>query len=541
MLRYFVKSLTRIAAIGRRITPGALYQQHQQAIWRAKAEELFCEVSKSSENQFEGDVLVDAMWDNPNYWIRYSLFRSALGLNTAREIGLLGPYRAKECRGSLKRFGIHEIVRIGDYYGDMRKHRHQAERLLAQTRTPDDILQWQLPEDIPPDIIYDGILKRQRMASVNLKDPHLIEYLTEALTCIATSQRLLESYNFQLIAASHVINFQHGSLGWLALRRGMPVVLLFGLYGVLRFAKLSEPNHIHEFWNRPTTDDLLALRPGQAESLRRIGRRYLEKRVGGQTNDPGAQYAFQMRQGIIDRVSLAKEFGWDPKKPIIAVYTSSWYDMPHGYGMSHFRDFQDWILATFEAAAKNQRVNWLLKPHPFDDWYGGITLQDLIPQQSYPHIRLTDKTWSGSALVDIIDGLVTYHGTAGIEFAAIGKPVLIADVGPYHDFGFAKWPHSRQEYIDALASDWWEEIDLQEAARRAQIFAGWYFCRPAWQGDFLLDDDSTQWAIYRKIPNLLAENEEAIFKEINMIRDWFYSGHPHYHTYKMGRSDEFIS
>jgi hypothetical protein len=143
--------------------------------------------------------------------------------------------------------------------------------------------------------------------------------------------------------------------------------------------------------------------------------------------------------------------------------------------------------------------------------------------------------------MDCVDGLVTYHGTAGIEFAAMGKPVLLADKGWYHDVGFAKWPKSRQEYLDALASEWWKDMDLRETSRKAQIFAGWYFCRPAWQGDFLLDDDSTQWAIYEKIPTLIKENTDVILREINTIREWFNSGHPHYHTYKMTRSDEFIS
>jgi hypothetical protein len=541
MERYFVKPLVKIATLGKRLSPGILYRQHQLDRGRANAERLLCEISKSTQVRFNGTVFVDAMWDNPNYWIRYALFRSALGLASAKEVGVLGPFRAAYCHKTLKQFGIKGIVQITNLYGDLKAHCHRAEQLLAQTGTSDDILQWELPEDVPTDIIYDGILKRQRLACINLHDPKLIDYVTEALACIAASQRLLDMLDFKLIVLSHGINYHGGSLAWIALKRGIPVMLLYGNYGVPRFAKLSKAAKIHDTTNRPTSTEIAALSLEKSRRLMEIGSTYLNKRRTGRTEDLGARYAYQKRRGIVDRVSMTAEMGWDPSRPIIAVYASNWFDFPHSYGMTHFRDFLDWLHTTVEVAVSNQRVNWLFKAHPCDDWYGGVTLSDLMPALSYPHIRLADKRWNGSALMDCVDGLVTYHGTAGIEFAAAGKPVLLVDRGWYHDVGFAKWPKSRQEYLDLLASEWWKDMDLRETSRKAQVFAGWYFCRPAWQGDFLLDDDSTQWAIYEKIPTLIKGNKDVILREINTIREWFNSGHPHYHTYKMSLADEYIT
>ena len=541
MQPYIAKRLAKIAFLSRRFCPRALYVRYRQSIWRAKAERILGELSRTGQNQFNSDILVDAMWDNPNYWIRYTLVRSALGLFAAREVGVLGPFRAPYCRQTLKRFGIKDIVQIKDFYGDMASNGEEAVRLLSSTKKPEDILRWKLPEGVPADLVYDGILKRQQAACINLQDPRLVNYVTEALSAISASQRLLEIKNFQLIALSHIISFHHGSLAWLALRKGIPVILLYGNYGIPRFVRLSKPMEIYDTTNRPTADEISALPRKQYEALARTGVDHLTKRRAGQTDDIGARYAYQKRQGIIDRVSMTAELGWDPSRPIIAVYASNWFDFPHACGMVHFRDFLDWLQATVEVAVGNQRVNWLFKAHPCDDWYGGVTLSDLMPAVSYPHIRLADKRWNGSALMDCVDGLVTYHGTAGIEFAAAGKPVLLTDKGWYHDVGFAKWPKSRQEYLDLLASEWWSEIDLQEASRLAQIFAGWYFGRPTWQGNFILDDDSKQWKIYENVPTLIKENAEVISKEMETIREWFNSGHPHYHTYKMTRSDEFIS
>lgn len=521
--------------------PQVIYNYYQQYILREKAEKLLDSISKIGHDEFRGNILVDAMWDNPNYWIRYTLLRSALGISAGKEVGVLGRYRAKYCSTTLKRFGIKDIFQITDLYGDKKNHNKYAALLLNATEKADDILHWELPHNVPPRLVYDGILKRQRAAYVNLHDPKLIDYLTEALCSIEASHRTLEMHDFTLLVLSHAINFQYGSLAWLALKRGIPVILLYGNYGVPRFARLTKPEDIFNSTDRPGLADIEKLTAIQCEGLIKTGTDYLKKRRAGQTDDIGANYAYKKRQGSIKREQLIDHFGWNPIQPVIAVYAANWFDFPGGCGMTHFRDFAEWLEETIKVAIANRNVNWLFKAHPCDDWYGGVTLSDLMPKASHNHIRLSDKTWNGSALMDCIDGVVTYHGTAGIEFAATGKPVLLADRGWYHDVGFARCPKSRKEYMELLSSSWWEAIDLKETTRLAQIFAGWYFGKPAWQDSFLLDDDSTQWAIYEKVPSLILKNKDIISKEIALIREWFHSGHPHYHTFKMMHADNYIS
>jgi hypothetical protein len=528
-----------LGRLGNRVSPLLLFKKYGQHRDRSNAERLLSEVSCSSEAEFDGSILIDAMWDNPNYWIRYTLLRCALGLSSGREIGVLGSFRASYCRQTLKRFGIKNIVQVMDLYRDEAANRENALRLMSLTKKPGDILQWKLPEDVPADLVYDGILKRQRTAYVNLSDPNLTNYITEALGCIDASRRLLETQDFRLIVLSHAVDFQGGSLAWLGLKRKIPIVLLYGNYGVMRFARLSKPREIYDTTNRPSAEEIKACPKRECDVLRKTGTGYLSKRRAGQTDDIGATYAYRKRQEFIDRATMLAQLRWDSSRPIIAVYASNWFDFPHACGMTHFRDFLDWLEATVLVAVRSSCVNWLFKAHPCDDWYGGVTLTDLMPAVSCLHVRLADKSWNGSALMDCVDGLVTYHGTAGVEFAAAGKPVLLADRGWYHDIGFAKCPKSRQEYLDALASEWWTDLDLRETSRLAQIFAGWYFGRPTWQGDFVLDDDSVQWLINKTLPDLLNRNRAVIAKEIETIRGWYESGHPHYHTYKMSRAEAF--
>jgi hypothetical protein len=534
------KLIKRIVALGAKIHPHSLYRDYQGRIHREQAERVLASFSVSGSHRFNGCVLVDAMWDNPNYWIRYTLLRAALGLAKGHEVGVLGPYCAKSCSRTLEHFGISEKVHITALREDFETYRKEAQRLLDYTKTPDDILRWKLPHDLPADFLYDGILKRQRTACVDLGDPRLLDYVIEALSSISASGKVLESYKFDLVVLSHAVNFQFASLAWLAVEKRIPVIVAYGNYGVAKFAKILKPRDIYDTMDRPTRSDLATLPVRTTEAMATVGMTYLQKRRAGDTGDIGARYAFQKATEEISRDMIVKKFCWDSSLPITVIYAANWFDFPHPCGMTHFRDFLDWIQATLTVAKGNRRVNWLFKAHPCDEWYGGVTLSDLIPSLTgYGHIRLVPKEWNGSALLDAIDEVVTYHGTIGVESAALGKPVLVADRGWYHDAGFVKWPQSRQEYLEALATDWWKDLDLGMIMQRAKVFAGWYFGRPAWQGKFLLDDDSLQAAIYPQVPKLLAENGEVLAKELKTIQEWFYSDSHHYHTYKMVKTEEF--
>ena len=529
----------RGVATVRLLSPGKLYRASELSQWRRRGESILADFMAHTEPRFTGAVLVDGMWDNPNYWIRYALFRAAVGSAGGREIGVLGPYRAAECRRTLERFGISRAVQVRDLRGDMAAHRREARRLLAQTTTPADVLRWHLPHGVPADFVYDGILKRQRSARVDLGDRRLAGYVAEALASIAAAEALLDSDRFELVLLSHAVNFQFAALAWIAVGRGIPVVLLCGNYGVPRFVKLVEPPDLYDTTDRPKAADLDALPEARQGALAAIGSAYLEKRLGGRTDDMGARYAFQKASAHVTRAALVERFSWDPDRPVVGVYASNWFDFPHPCGMTHFRDFLDWTEATLGVAQRRRGVNWLFKAHPCDQWYGGVTLADLMPRlEADGHVQLAPIDWNGSAVLEAMDAVVTYHGTVGIEAAAAGKPVLVADRGWYHDAGFVTWPQSREEYLELLAGDWWKSVDLDGTRRRAQVFAGWYFGRPAWQRGFVLNDDTVQAPIYARIPRLFAENPEAVRRELDTIRAWFASEQRHYHTFKMALAEE---
>jgi hypothetical protein len=208
--------------------------------------------------------------------------------------------------------------------------------------------------------------------------------------------------------------------------------------------------------------------------------------------------------------------------------------------MTQFRDFLDWTEATFAVAAENASVNWLFKPHPCEEWFGGVALRTILEGLGdVPHIRLAEASWNNTAVMNCLDALVTYHGTAGIEFASLGKPVLVPDRGKYEDCGFVKVAADRADYLAQLRGEWWRDMDMEHVRRRAEIFAGWWFCAPDWQDGFVLADDSRQNALYDLIPDMLEAYRGAADREVQSLRAWFASGHMYSHTFKMKHASGF--
>ena len=191
-----------------------------------------------------------------------------------------------------------------------------------------------------------------------------------------------------------------------------------------------------------------------------------------------------------------------------------------------FTDFLDWIKTTLSAARERQDVNWLFKPHPCDDWYPkikGPRLDEIIVRANRKNIRLVDKTWSSLDLVRCLDGIVTCHGTIGLEAASLGKPVLTAYPGWYGHAGFSVSPKNRENYIEKLGRRWWVDWDADGSANSANLFAGWYFCLPDWHGRYVFNDDSEQDNNFEDLDAFFSNNRNAIDREVNFIRDWYKS------------------
>jgi hypothetical protein len=517
--------------------PSVRRQQGQRVAMVERAGAALAGLPVGGPACLDGRALMEAMFPNPNLWLRFALLRAALGLDPAQQTVVTGPFRADDMSLLARSLGITDLRRQAAYLGDRGAARRHARKLIDGSSSPDDILQWDLPFGFPTDNFYDGLLRFQRRAFIDIGEPRLLDDVATLLQYLWAADRLVDD-DLGLVAVNAGTTPRYGGLVWLALQRGVPVVILTGKHGVTSYMRWTTPEHRYtRALDRPTGAQIDALPPAKAEALARVGQDYLQRRFAGESRDVGGIFAYRRNRAPIARREMAAQFGWDAERPVVGIYGSNWIDVPHKYGLSVFRDFFDWLACTVRTATATSQVNWLFRPHPTQARFGGQTLRSVWPQDLPAHVRLAEESWSGADVMGCVDAVVTCHGTIGIEAAAMGKPVMVVDRGWYHDCGFVLWPGSRAAFLEALARPWWQELDLERTQRRAAIFAGWVFGVPDWQRGFLAGDDSAGEALYPGMPALIADNPDEVRREIATIRRWYLSDEPAYHTFKVAEAD----
>ena len=476
--------------------------------------------------------IIDGHFYNFGYFFRLQLIRLATESFNGNEVGFIYKYNQKKCKSFLRNTGITRIEKIPcKFSSDIL---YQSNKIFQKIKKPEDILDIEFPHKVPSNQFYDYLLKKQMLGKVNVKDENIPFYISEYIESIRFAEKLIEENEPKQIFMSHGINIQCAPLCYLAPVNNIEVITLFGNYGVPRFIRIKNTGDINLGYDTPLKKDLKKLNNYQKELLYKVGSKYLKERLLGKTNDMGGQLAYD--NGLTDIKEFIKNFS---KKPIISIYAHCWFDHPHTFGMKSFRDFEDWILTTYKAILNNTDFIWLFRPHPGEDWYGGIKLEDILPKDLPDHIFILPKQLSGKSVMNISSGLVTYHGTAGIEYASCGKPVLIADKGWYHDAGFTITPKSRADYINLLSKNWIININEEKIKRDARVFAGIYFCCPKWQKNLIMPHDVNQEEVENIILNSLQEKRSYISDEVLNIQKWLNSEALGYHTFNMLNASEY--
>ena len=503
---------------------------------RAPSEAFLCDALPLSDGDIRyKKVLVDGIWDNPNYWLRFRLFQSAIGFSSDSCVGIIGKWTEGRCEKVLARLGIRDIRDHRAILSKSKKSICDEARVVAEScGSGKGILNLKLPHNYHGDYIYDTIIKKLRLPTI-ADEPwqRWLEPFIEAYVGIYEAEAVLDQIQPDLLVLSHPIGDLDGPLSWLATQRKIPVIVLFSLYLRNAFAKYNSPEEQWVPLDIPSGSELDNLSDGRKREMFCIGETYLDRRRQGQTTDLGAQYAYGARGWKKNDESTRKLFSGSQKK-IVSVFASNWFDFPHWCGLNNFEDLYVWIKETLEVAIESDHCNWLFRGHPCDAWYGGITLRSLFEQYDLPsHVKICPEEIGTVTVLEESDAFITLQGTVGIEATALGKPVLAADKWWNNDCGFVRSCLSRGEYLETLKTEWWKDWDTEKAAERAQVCAGIYFGLPNWQKEFIQEDDSVQWDIYKRMPAMLERAKDEIEIEKECIRRWWASDHRFFHTWKM--------
>ncbi|TCM50317.1 hypothetical protein [Kribbella sp. VKM Ac-2568] len=197
----------------------------------------------------------------------------------------------------------------------------------------------------------------------------------------------------------------------------------------------------------------------------------------------GAMSAIEL-QTPEDRLSVREHalarFGFDPDKPVVAVYNHAISDAPRT-NVELFDDLAAWYEATADFAVKRDDVNWLFIDHPNQYLYDATGFFDSLKERhaDSPLVFLPSLELSKNVMWSLVDLGITVRGSISNELPAFGIPALQAGWSEWSQCGFTIVAKDADDYWNRLA----ESIEsllhgrpllTEEQIERARLW-GWFY------------------------------------------------------------------
>ena len=334
------------------------------------------------------------------------------------------------------------------------------------------------------------------------REPLLREYLYSSLVVTEAAQGAIERFQPDCLQMSHDLYVDWGPAMNLGVTLGLPVSIIsagyiplfFYFYNILAMDR-SDPHLL----------SAAAWRERQAQPLTPSENARLDAYLD-------ARFATALAKEILNPMPLEKqEFfqGLPPGKPVWCLFAHVNWDEVFNFTPMAFDTVNDWLLESIRAMIDLPEVTWLVKMHP-----GEIPLVQEhsslgLIQRHFPrlpdHIQLIapDAPLNPYELFPYLNGGITVCGTAGLELAVQGKPVILAGEAHYGGKGFTYDGYNREDYIRGLRQAHLMPKLATEAQTRARKYAYAYFLQRQIKLDFFLDDNRQQPIDFSRLDRLL--------------------------------------
>lgn len=394
---------------------------------------------------------------------------AALKLEGVRPVILANHRRVPRIRRYAKAFGV-EDLRRRDEFPPLPAERAEilglADELMAR---PDDfaaVRTWTWRGHALGDRVLSTLIRQTLQGEPDLADPgvraQMRAILLQALANYLEAEKVLDAVRPRWVLADESGYAVNGPLVDVAIGRGLDVLEAspYLAEGALVFKRMNRRlGRAPSASVSAATFERLSQSPWPAERDRELEAEF-ERRYAGGTS---LQRMYQWNTRDAGRDEICRELGLDPERPLVVVFSHVMWDASFFYGQDLFANYVEWLEATVRAAVANPRASWLIKTHPANafrlahgDVSGPVAEVEVVRRRfaELPgHVRLVlpETPISSLSLYRHAQVGVTVRGTAGLEMACFGKPVLTAGTGHYSGLGFTLDSASRQEYLDRLA------------------------------------------------------------------------------------------
>jgi hypothetical protein len=357
----------------------------------------------------------------------------------------------------------------------------QAWRTFRTLRHPVDILDIHVDGIKFGDILYDNVLVLG-YATIRKLDIKVFAVLYAFYVHRHIIQDIIRRFRPKAAIFSHTIGLTSGIYTRYLLKHNIEVINRVGskeivlikyrdLSGIGYYPLKPEP-HYFRHMNERIPDVILPLASA-----------YIDERHNQKVDQIAVELAFNRDKRFFkSREEFCQQYGFDPRKKTAFVMLHAFNDHPHSHFATRmlYQDYFDWFAKTLDIAQRNPNVNWVFKEHPASEFYltKDVNLEGMFEKINSPHVRFLNSRANFNALSIrfVADVIITCLGTAGMEYACLGIPCVLAGESPYSGFGFTVEPSSVAQYEDYLGHlDRLKKLDQRQIAA-AKIVAFFQLC-----------------------------------------------------------------
>jgi Capsule polysaccharide biosynthesis protein len=478
-------------------------------------------------------ILVDLMVDHPQYYLANLVVAKYLQrLSGARLVGIVDTMKKEKLVLAAKAFGVGTIHAIGDaaasalapdlaaYAARLQPLEGAALRRAVLDLTCDGLRFG--------DLVYDTYLRAQRCATITACGRELLLEVSLGLNTVRTMRDNLARYpRIEAAVVGHICYVPFGTLCRVAEERGAEIHFVTKMKYAVGVHRYSAVPKDERFWMRISREQVDAASRGDRERAVRRGRELIETRMAG-TSDrhSGLSGGYDPGKPVVSVPALFdRPEGSRGSRPVLCVMASSLADAPHSNARNIYDDQLIWLEETLKIVRATPAFDWVIKLHPYTGMYVDRSHVEALVTgcaEGTPNIRMMPETVNSRSLVDAIDGLITPWGTAGLEFATLGIPVITTGNTFYSGLGFTIDVRSVEEYRAAVATLPSRRPDADAVARAA--ITAWLFFEAILCDCLLLSDvEMLPWlafdefALWRDMSERLAKHaieQDPLFRRI---------------------------
>lgn len=356
----------------------------------------------------------------------------------------------RKANGIYRSFNVSGFI----YYDLAMSQRQEVENLfdiaVARLQSKRDVEELRLEDVWIGDLLYDSHCMNHKVPTIVIDDPRFQNSLREAVCTYVFWRDYLNTHDVHAVIVSHTVYIQSGVVTRLAISRGIPVYQINATH--LHYMTEKNLRAYNEFFYYP--EQFLELPEEERLKGLAVARERLEQRFSGQV-------------GVDMRYSRKSAYGRIGEKPVlkqsrrikILVATHCFFDNPHPYGINLFPDFYEW-LDFLGKISEQTDYDWYIKTHP-DFLPGNIPIIEKFISK-YPRFTMISPETSHLQLKEEgIDFGLSVYGTIGLEYAALGIPVINASLcNPRIRYRFNFHPRTVEEYRQMLLNLPGQKLDI---------------------------------------------------------------------------------